>query len=30
MTDKCYLLSGLGVGDSVFQYPDFEGVEVKY
>ena len=30
MTDKCYLLSGLGADGSVFQYLDFEGVEVEY
>ena len=24
MTDKCYLLSGLGADGSVFQYIDFE------
>lgn len=30
MTDKCYLLSGLGADGSVFQYIDFEGVEVEY
>jgi len=30
MTDKCYLLSGLGADGTVFQYLDFEGVEVEY
>ena len=30
MTEKCYLLSGLGADGTVFQYLDFEGVEVKY
>ena len=30
MTEKCYLLSGLGADGTVFQYLDFEGVEVEY
>lgn len=30
MTDKCYLLSGLGADGTIFQYLDFEGVEVEY
>jgi len=30
MTDKCYLLSGLGADGTVFQYLEFEGVEVEY
>jgi hypothetical protein len=30
MTDKCYLLSGLGADGTVFQYLDFEVVEVEY
>ena len=30
MTEKCYLLSGLGTDGTVFQYLDFEGVEVEY
>lgn len=30
MTDKCYLLSGLGADGTVLQYLDFEGVEVEY
>ena len=30
MTEKCYLLSGLGADGTVFQYLDFEGVAGEY